>query len=270
MTSINARREATSFKSEVDLCSAFLSLLPDDYQSFAETGGWDILLVRKLDGLQIGIQAKLSLNETVVTQAIAGATNRAQGPDCRAVLIPDGKARFSSLLQYIGVVCITVRRLQKQHGYWLSSYKANDLWEAQPDLPKQEPSYTDDIRWPEWFPIKPVALPEFIPDVAAGASAPRQLSEWKIKSLKLLAILNRRGWVNRRDFKALGLSPSQWCSPGGWLSHDAANKRYIRSDRTPALDQHHPRVWPEIMGSYDDWIKTLEPPGAPRLFEDWQ
>ena len=83
----------TTFAREADLCSTFLALVPDSWLVYAETGGFDILLVRKEDGFQIGVQAKLRLNAKVVCQALE--TGRASAitnpnPDCRAVLVPKG------------------------------------------------------------------------------------------------------------------------------------------------------------------------------------
>ena len=64
-----------SFRSEADLCSAFLAIFRREYAAkwvaYAETEGWDILLVRRADGFQIGIQAKLTLNIAVVNQCLA-------------------------------------------------------------------------------------------------------------------------------------------------------------------------------------------------------
>jgi hypothetical protein len=58
------------YRTEADLCAAFLAALRRDYQekwlAYAETEGWDVLLVRQKDGFQIGIQAKLALNASVI------------------------------------------------------------------------------------------------------------------------------------------------------------------------------------------------------------
>ena len=68
------RRETRqAFRSEADLCAAFLAALEREHakkwMAYAETAGWDILLVRLKDGFQIGIQAKLALNDLCHHQA---------------------------------------------------------------------------------------------------------------------------------------------------------------------------------------------------------
>ena len=44
--------------------------MPEEWTSYAETAGWDILLVRKTDGFQIGIQAKLKITPFVMAQCL--------------------------------------------------------------------------------------------------------------------------------------------------------------------------------------------------------
>ena len=80
-----------TFTREVQLCSAFIAALPEGWVPYAETGSFDILLVRALDGFQIGIQAKLRLNAKVIRQACEGgraATVMVPNPDCHAILVP--------------------------------------------------------------------------------------------------------------------------------------------------------------------------------------
>lgn len=59
------------FPTEAALCAAFIAAIDKRaWTPYAETAGWDILLVRKVDGFQIGVQAKLVFNLDVVNQAI--------------------------------------------------------------------------------------------------------------------------------------------------------------------------------------------------------
>lgn len=83
-------KKTAPFKTEADLCAAFIAAIGDDWTSFAETAGWDILLVRKDDGFQIGIQAKLKLNTFVLAQTLDQYRYSVDspGPDCRAILVP--------------------------------------------------------------------------------------------------------------------------------------------------------------------------------------
>jgi hypothetical protein len=78
------------------------------------SAGWDILLVRKADGLQIGIQAKLRCNVDVINQTLeeygTWSADKA-GPDCRAILVPYSEARgFDRIAHYIGFTIIGCRR----------------------------------------------------------------------------------------------------------------------------------------------------------------
>jgi hypothetical protein len=84
------------FATEVALCSAFIACVDKRvWCPYPETAGWDILLVRRSDGFQIGIQAKLRLGLDVINQAIESRGSwhsTAPGPDCRAVLVPSDLA----------------------------------------------------------------------------------------------------------------------------------------------------------------------------------
>ena len=53
------------YPTEVALCSAFIAAVPREWTAYAETAGWDILLVRKADGFQIGVEAKLKIGVEV-------------------------------------------------------------------------------------------------------------------------------------------------------------------------------------------------------------
>ena len=98
-TAITAPVMATKpFPTEAALCAQFIELIDKRiWTPYAETQGWDILLVRRVDGFQIGIQAKLSLNIDVIAQAIESSGHwsaTAAGPDCRAVLVPEAAGQM--------------------------------------------------------------------------------------------------------------------------------------------------------------------------------
>jgi hypothetical protein len=80
----------SKFDTEAELCAAFIKWAEKQgWKSYAETAGWDILLVAA-DGTQIGVQAKLRFNMKVLQQAVDyGLWGRGIGPDFRAVLVPD-------------------------------------------------------------------------------------------------------------------------------------------------------------------------------------
>ena len=240
------------FKTEVELCAAFLSALPEGWTAYNESAGWDILLVRKKDGFQIGIQAKLRLNAHVITQALeddwAWRSDHA-GPDCRAVLVPCGDTGgFSRICDYIGVTVIAM--FSDEPGVrWGSPFR--------PDLPDEVGTgrvYTDE--WHEQAPTKRHQLPEYVPDVSAGASAPVQLTRWKISAIKIAIILERRGHLTRADFKHIGIDHRRWPEQN-WLRVE--NGHYVAGHAIPDFRRQHPRVYEEIAADADKWMVGVVP-----------
>ncbi len=242
-----------AYEREVDLCAAFVAALDDKWTPYAETAGWDLLLVRKADGFQVGIQAKLKLNPLVLGQALDQYVHfhaEHAGPDCRAILVPWGEVNvgLEFIARWIG---ITVIKMEKQPER--KSLRAK----FSPDLPDGKDWTTD--PWQEQCPPRRHELPEYIPDVRAGDKAPLQLTSWKIKAIKLCILLDERGYVTRRDFSHLRLDPRIWTAAAGWLVVE--HGRYIRGPRTPNLQAQHPVVWEEIKKDIDKWR-------PPNLFKD--
>ena len=232
------RREKI-FKLESDLCAAFLSALPPEWTAYPESCGWDILLVRKKDGAQIGIEAKLKLNAAVLTQAIERSAWSAdsRGPDFRAVLVPSYEVTMRSVAAYIGIVVIGVRKMG------MRSY-------FDPFLPGD--AHAQD--WPDQFPTQRHQLPEYVPDAVAGTPSPLTLTPWKIAAMRLCILLERRGYVVRTDFKHLHLDHRRWIAAGsGWLEPDNINKCWRRGFRCPDLKSQHPRNWEEIAADFERW-----------------
>jgi len=233
-----------SFASEADLCARFISKIGDEWVAYPETQGWDILLVRKVDGFQIGIQAKLVFNVHVLNQTIessyAGAD--AAGPDCRAVLVPENKGGLGTLAAYAGITVIAVRSPPVK-GYM-------DHYPFEPQLPNKQNAWSADRTWHEWGPTKRHKLPEYVPDVAAGSSAPTQLTDWKIKAIKIAVLLEKRGHVTRSDFKAIGIDHRRWLAPNSWLQIE--NGLYI-AGRLPDFKKQHPKNYAEIEADFKKW-----------------
>lgn len=242
---MRAPKKEKPFATEVDLCAAFIASLPKEWISYAETAGWDILLVRHTDGFQVGIQAKLQLNAEVIAQCIEEYgcyySDRA-GPDCRAVLVPlDSAYKFQRVASYIGFTILGVQAAQ-DHG---SARQRKPSFH--PNLPG---GYSDD-HWHEWCPPKRHTLPDYIPDVAAGAPAPNQLTDWKIRALRLMALIEIKGFVTRADFKHLRLDHRRWLAAEGWLERGAEG--FVACARTPALQAVHPRVYEEVKADASKW-----------------
>src|SRR5262249_52720467 len=101
-----------TFASEAEMCAQFIAWAqPLGWTAYAETQGWDILLVRNDDGAQIGIQAKLALNADVLNQVLEGrwdAMHGRPGPDFRAVLVPRSKTgKLTLACSHLGITVIS-------------------------------------------------------------------------------------------------------------------------------------------------------------------
>lgn len=235
------------FSTEVELCSRFISGLEKGWTSYAETAGWDILLVRDEDGFQIGIEAKLKLNLHVINQALEDSIHWVShaGPDCRAVLVPETEYGFDKIAAYIG---LTIIRVRPPYPRGVSGPVFT------PYLPALKQDWLQG-DWHEWCPTKRHTLPEYVPDVAAGASAPTQLTPWKIAAIKIAVTLEQRGYVTRDDFKAHKIDHRRWLKPNSWLVVE--NGRYV-SGRMPDFKSQHPTVYDQIAADAAKWMPKHE------------
>lgn len=236
-----ASPKPAKFAKETDLCRAFIDVLDAGWTAYPETGGFDILLVRDEDGFQIGVEAKLALNVKVVTQAIDYDTWYAvdvPGPDCRAVLVPrDATRTLDRLRDHLG---ITVIRMDPKGNY--------DRGTFHPGLPTVNCSRD----WTERLPTARITLPDWVPDVIAGDAAPVKLTAWKVKALKLLVIMDRNGFVTRKDFKSLELDHRMWMPL--WLV--PFDKGFIPGPSMPDFKGQHPVNFAQIAADYDKWTKA--------------
>ncbi len=234
------------FATEADLCARFIGALDKNWTAYAETAGWDILLVRDSDGFQIGIQAKLKMNTHVINQAIEGSLYWVEhaGPDCRAIMVPESEGGFETIAAYIGVTIIKVR-VPYEKGISGPSFT--------PYLPRIDDNWLHS-EWHEWCPAKRHELPEYIPDVPAGASAPIQLTKWKIAAIKIAVTLERRGYVTRSDFKVHGIDHRRWLIPNGWLRQE--DGRYVQG-AMPDFRAQHPKVFEQIAADAMKWMPVV-------------
>lgn len=255
-----AKRIAT-FATEAELCSVFANCVGDAWISYAETAGWDILLVRKADGCQIGIEAKLKLNAWVLAQALEGFSSTwvEEGPDYRAVLVPLG-ATVAGVHQIANQIGVSVLSLRPEARNWKEGLGYSSAFT--PGLPDPHGRFNDS-QWHEWLPHRRHALPDFVPDVAAGVAGPAQLTTWKVKALKLVVLLEVRGAVNRADFNALHLDARRWTDKWtGWL--EATPQGYVARSGMPNFKGQHARVFAELLASVADWAP---PVSTPPLFQ---
>jgi hypothetical protein len=98
-------------------------------------------------------------------------------------------------------------------------------------------------------------VPDYVPDVIAGASAPVALTAWKVKAIRLAVLLEERA-VTRADFKHLQLSPTLWTGPQGYLMRTPAG--YVPGDRMPDLRRQHPRNYEEIRADKARWAPAAD------------
>lgn len=251
-----------TFESEAAMCAAFIAMVPPEWVAYPETGGFDILLVRREDGFQIGIEAKLALNAKVISQVSEAYWDVCrEGPDCRAVLVPEGAGgSFVSVCALLGITVLAVHPggHGKEHRRRSSAFR--------PDLPTIEREYWNGDVWHEWAPVKRIVLPDYVPDVGAGSSAPVKLTEWKVKAIKVCVLLARRGVVTRHDFKALSLNHRRWITPGiDWLVPGPVHGTYRAGPFLPDLRTQHPRNFEEIAADFDRWAP---PPTVPAAMQE--
>lgn len=242
------------FSKEADLCAAFIASVPDGWTAYPEAAGFDILLVRKEDGFQIGIEAKLKLNAKVICQ-IAERTGSwsvmSPGPDCRAVLIPEGASGdLRAVCGLIGVTVITQTCTEEQ-----AIKNAKVPWYKRarftPELPELHRNKWVNEHWHELAPAERCAVPDYISDAGAGNSAPVQLTMWKIAAIKIAVTLEKRGYVTRQDFKRHDISMSRW-TQGGWL-FSQGDGTWRAGQRLPDFRAQHPVNYAEIEADYEIW-----------------
>ncbi len=216
--------------SEADLCRDFIAwAAPQGWTAYAETGGFDLVLVNA--EVQIGVQAKLRFNATLLRQIIPEDYKWSSiGPDYRAILLPAFDRDVNVVAHFCGI--------QFFYPEWsLPHRRFADHKEFFPGI--------DPDRWHHWDHEKRVPLPDYIPDVAAGASGPRKLSRWKVAALRITAVLSLRGYVTRKDFATFGITPALW-TQSGWLKYDRQKKQYMPGNELRFAEQH-PAVYQQII-----------------------
>ena len=237
--------EGPKFEKEADLCAAFIAAVDaKKWVCYGETAGCDILAVRKGDGVQVGIEAKLRLNPQVVAQALPTKIHGDVGPDYRAVLVPGGRVQ-----QHMGAICAAL-------GITVIVYWGKESDSRRYGAPFSPPLPDEGINpeyfWHQWAPLRRHALPDYIPDVAAGSSSPIALTHWKIRAIKLAVILEERP-LTRADFKAAGVSIYRWIDKHtGWLL--LGDGGYVRGPYMPDFAAQHPKNYEEIKADKAAWL----------------
>ncbi|KZK76331.1 hypothetical protein PsW64_05055 [Pseudovibrio sp. W64] len=242
-------KRKAKFQTEAEMCSVFLKNLPEGWTAYPEWNNWDIVLVRDCDGFQIGIEAKLRLNAKVVTQAAERAYEITKpGPDCRAILIPEGHRNdLAFICGLLNLQIIEVRDEVKSPKY--------DEWFS-PSLPVLDQyNFT---YFPEFFPLSRMPLPEIVPTVEAGKPCPTRLTDWKIKAIKLSILLEKNGFVTRKTFKELELSPTLFIYAGkNWMERGSTRGHWQKTGTFPDFRNGFEANYAELEQLFPDWSQQL-------------
>lgn len=256
---------APSFDSEAALCQAFLRGVPEEWLPYPETAGWDILLVHRVGGWQIGVEAKLSLNAKVICQAISGK-RYGTGPDFRAVLVGKVVAENAAIAEALGLTVITPKSDWALPGYGRFYKQGPRVPAFNPDLPKAEKLERIGTWWGDWdrepwfdcFPTSRHKLPDYVPEVACGVPSPLILSDWKIKAMRVCVWVEKHGVITRAIFKKLGIDPSRWMN-GHWLTAGANRGDWVAGSSFPAnqMRREHAAIYARIEADYPEWSQKV-------------
>lgn len=262
-----ARAKIFRFDSEAAMCAAFIKdAARQGYDAYPECGGFDIVLVNRESGWQIGVEAKQQFNAAVLHQIVESFPGRYRysGPDFVAVLVPEGGAAgLAGIATALGVAVIRAAGEPGKNGMAkIRSAHGGYVWRQAfaPDLPRAggRCDYFTSVRWPAHCFAEPLRLPDYVPDVAAGAPAPVTLTEWKIRAIKIVILLERRGVLRGADFKALDISPSRW-TQGKWIVPEGRG-RWVAGPYLPDFRAQHPRNFEEIAADFETWSATIPAP----------
>lgn len=264
------REKIFRFESEAAMCAAYIrDAARLGWDAYPETGGFDIVLVHRKTKWQIGVEAKQQLNSHVICQAAEDLLRdwRGEGPDFRAVLVPNGgDGNLCTLAALSGIQVVRARGEPDRHGWTKADWGRMVAFD--PELPDQKYFEAGNAgawfarNWPQHAPARQIALPDYVPDVIAGASSPVALTEWKIRAIKLCVLLGRRGFLTGADFKHFEVSISRWLQ-SGWLIRDG--KRLVAGE-LPDFRAQHPRNFVEIEADFEKWSKGVPAPSV-ELFD---
>lgn len=249
-----------SFATEAELVQAFCAWNEGrgkfKWVIYHETCGWDLLAVCPETGMQVGIEAKLSLNAKVISQALPAARwSETDGPDYRAVLVPE-KGCQNHIRPICDALGLTVISIWGHVSPAYGNRPEQTSWQCSPwQWPDEGSIYSS--GWHNWLPAEREKLPDYLPDVQGGHAAPVMLTPWKIKAIKLMIWLERHGCVTRADMKALQISPTRWTDGFNGFLSPGSNGGYVRNGRTPDLRAQHPTNYAQIEADIDVWSKDL-------------
>jgi len=255
------------FKTEAELCAAFLGCVPATWQAYPESCNYDIVLAHEETGAQIGIEAKLTLNSKVLVQITDGRERMERGPDFRAVLVGKEVADNRTLASRLGIKVLMVRQKFKWtlHGDMPNGFElthGDSLPEFKACRPGMGNSWYDQRGWVDEAPAQRLLLPEYVPEVAAGVPSPMKLTTWAIQAIKLCIAVERFGSVTTQHFRDLKISPSRWTQNSGWLERTAVRGIWRAGPHFPGpnLKRAHSGPWAQIEADWPIWSAKLVAP----------
>lgn len=227
------------YRTEVELCAAFAECAKAaGWTVYPETCEWDLLLVGP-EGVQIGVQAKLRFNATLLRQALPEHINDLDrpAPDYRAILLPSGDQEIRAVCSAIGLIYF--------HG---EPRRFGDFGKDEAvvfhGLDFLERRYSD-LAHRNWNPLERHPLPEYIPDVAGGASAPVRLTEWKVCALRVCAEIEISGEITTKKIREIGCDPRRWTA-SGWIVPGSKRGLWKAGDLL-RFPKQHPTVYQQIL-----------------------
>lgn len=203
-----------TYKTEAELCAELVAHARSiGFKAYPETNDQDVLLVAGPDvrgfkaGDQIGVQAKLRPNVQVLSQAMP-RVGRSRQPHYYAVLVPEASGDFCFVAQHLKITVLTGSAIKDS--YIVEPFRRARWWRFE----------TGATCW----------VPECeVEGMPAGTPAPKQLTEWKLKAVKLCMRGVSQGYLTSADFRELEVSMPRWVKLRWIVPYDTQviNKRKV-------------------------------------------
>lgn len=228
------------YESEAALCAFFAERArAGGWQVHPECAGFDLLCVAGENvvggfhvGDQIGVEAKLRPNLTVLSQLLDHKRARGPRPNYFLALVPSAPLEFRELAKELLFSVLTGVELQRR---------------AADAVPFERGRFvkhlSTELCW----------VPECeVEGMCGGKSAPQKLTEWKLKAVKLCIHGLEQGYLTSADFLAHGVSIARWVKLG-WIAplDFAVNERKRRVRRYMLVPEKKPPhlQYPEVLSA---------------------
>lgn len=240
-------------KSESEICTLFAEKAHrGGWKVYPEVSSWDLLLVweghdkksflyRDLrEGDQLGIEAKTRANFKGLAQCIKRHPDRCRtGPDFIGILAPKITEDFSFVAANLGFSTFSNEHYEgsaRKHIFVTDSKRLN--------------------------PSQKLWVPPVVPDIVPGQPSPSPLTKWRVKALKMCAILRKRGYLTTKDFDRIGISKETWRDR--WIERDGRDGRYVKYVGMFGVNDFPDKGWEKER----DEIVEASPEGIPDKIRD--